>query len=937
MNFGKRLGNSGSLGRLLLRGLPVLVLTGSTIWGCGCTRNFFRKQADEEVGEVLAQKDKYGNSRIEQFHVYPDSRARFADTTNPDFPPMPPDDPATYEQSPHPQKPGKCGTALVGGTGYIDLLASWDAENRAKTPPKTGPEAQERGLEEGKPGQRPGSAYTSTILVAEPKPGAPRPYLLTLEQACELALINSREHQDAREDLYLTALPVTAERFSFAAQLFAANQALRQWAGVETPAGSQNNWALNSNAGFTKLFSTGALLLFNFANQTVFTLGSAGRTTSQSSINLELIQPLLQGAGQAVTLEPLTQVERNLMYQIRNYARFRKTLFVAIAGGGGGSITGATFQPQGVVASNTFLAGQGLGNSGLIPGLIPPPNVTGPRQLQVSPGTSGSLNLQTALSAPVSGYLSTLLQAAQMQVDKYNIEKLEDYFRLAKALQEGGDISQLQTDTFEQALLRGRQNLLTDQQNYLQNIDQFKLQLGLPTDMAIELDDTPFRPLNQQFQRYEDLFHAFKDASDEPLRFKGPEMVTKVRRELLRIMTTADIVKETRFRERITASWKEWEKLTEAAMLKRLAGFREEQRRLLDKQTELETRRQTLSPADQQRLETVANEIDLGVLESVLRDYEAQSWSRTQDAAIRHRQQQENFGYVVNAFIVVLTQARNERMRQLHDRWPVLDRICVDGVDLLKVDLEDAETAAMQHALANRLDLMNVRAQLVDTWRQLAVFANALLAPVSVEYSLTSSTPAGQAKPLAFSGSRTQQELILNTELPLVRVQQRNNYRASLIAYQRSRRILQRGEDGVAFDVRQELISLRQLLENYRIQTRQVELAYMTVENALDTLQAPPTPLGAGQAGPDVATRAASLTSQLISAQNSLYQANFTMTTIWISYLNTRDQLYRDMELMPLDSRGVWIDDVATCQCDPGIAERPSGASGNGTTDQRLP
>jgi hypothetical protein len=41
------------------------------------------------------------------------------------------------------------------------------------------------------------------------------------------------------------------------------------------------------------------------------------------------------------------------------------------------------------------------------------------------------------------------------------------------------------------------------------------------------------------------------------------------------------------------------------------------------------------------------------------------------------------------------------------------------------------------------------------------------------------------------------------------------------------------------------------------------------------------------------------------------------MTMIWITYLNTRDQLYRDMELMPLDYRGVWIDNVATCECPP--------------------
>jgi hypothetical protein len=173
---------------------------------------------------------------------------------------------------------------------------------------------------------------------------------------------------------------------------------------------------------------------------------------------------------------------------------------------------------------------------------------------------------------------------------------------------------------------------------------------------------------------------------------------------------------------------------------------------------------------------------------------------------------------------------------------------------------------------------------------------------------------------LAFSASRTQQELILNWQLPLVRVAQRNNYRASLIAYQRARRVLQRAEDQVAYDVRGELRQLRELEENYKIQQRQVELAFMTVENSLDTFRAPPVPGFASSAA-----NAAALTNQLIQAQASLYQAQFAMTTIWITYLNTRLQLYRDMELMPLDSRGVWIDDIAISEC-PGT--RPVGSAG---------
>src|SRR5262249_3570051 len=153
---------------------------------------------------------------------------------------------------------------------------------------------------------------------------------------------------------------------------------------------------------------------------------------------------------------------------------------------------------------------------------------------------------------------------------------------LAKALQEGGDISQLQTDQFEQSLLRGRSSLLTDQQNYLQALDTFKLQLGIPPDFLIELDDSPFRPLNEHFQRFEDLFKAYKGASDDALRFGKPDMVAQVRGELLRIATSSDLVKGTkRFRARIQGLWNSWEKLTADELDKRLSGLKDERRKLL--------------------------------------------------------------------------------------------------------------------------------------------------------------------------------------------------------------------------------------------------------------------------------------------------------------------------------------------------------------------
>ena len=131
---------------------------------------------------------------------------------------------------------------------------------------------------------------------------------------------------------------------------------------------------------------TGALLLLDFANRTVVNFANFPRVISQSNATLDLIQPLLRGGGRAVTLEPLTQSERDLLYQVRSYARFRKEFYVSIAGGGGGSITGGVFVPSGVVITSVVRPGAGLGASGLSPGNIPavPLSGVGPQVNRVS-------------------------------------------------------------------------------------------------------------------------------------------------------------------------------------------------------------------------------------------------------------------------------------------------------------------------------------------------------------------------------------------------------------------------------------------------------------------------------------------------------------------------------------------------------------------------
>jgi Outer membrane efflux protein len=742
-------------------------------------------------------------------------------------------------------------------------------------------------------------------------------YLLTLDQAAELAMFNNRQYQDQRENLYLAALPVSLERFSFMSQFFAGSEAIRTYAGHTAPGGPENNWALNNGIGLSKVLPTGALLLLNFSNQTVFNFLGPKKTTSVTSLDFTAIQPLLQGGGKAVALESLTEAERNLLYAIRNYARFRKELYVFIASNNGGAISGSAFQPTGVLSSNSTLQVGPLGNSGLTPGVIPPPATTlgGPI---VPPASPGVLLSTPAITPTPSGYLNTMLEKITVYIDQENIDVLSDILQRYRGLLEGDLVGPLQVQNVEQQLLTGRYTLLADQQNYLQSLDAFKLEIGVPTNLSIEMDDSELLPLLNQYRRArvitEDERRAVAEASD----LIPVENAPVLRSSLRRLFQTSQLSRGTPFASTIQERWAAWQKLSDRELAARLQSLEKQIEQLLDRQAELLKQEKALTPADQARLRSLLNQFDLGSLERLLRQYEADyvaGGKPKKPAPADERKRITLFQVVISAWQRVLVQARDDRWAVVRATWPELPPCCINGVDLVHDKLDRSQQAAFSYALLNRLDLMNVRAQVVDAWRQLAVYANALLGTFTVQYNLSASSPAGAAQPTNIGGSATTNQLILNASPPLTRIEQRNNYRASQIAYQRQRRQLQQAEDLTIQAVDVELTNLRQYAEQYKIQQRQLELAYLTIDSSLESLQAPVAPTPPAGLTRTTADGPAALTQQLLAAQRSLPMAQNALLTIWINYLDQRLQLYRDLEMMPLDARGVWIDKIKECEC----------------------
>lgn len=842
----------------------------------GCTRRFFRDRADREVVEVLSQKDVVPDWKIENFHVYPDPRARFADPTNPDRPPMPPDDPAAKLLSPNPQKPPhRAGIAQVEGAGYLELLAAWNAHNRGVALPEPG-QAEEQQVPPAK-----SPAYGAPELLPEPRSSTPHsaarrePYLLTLEQAVELGLINSREYQTRRENLYLAALPVTFERFSFAYQYFATGEAVRQWAGSELP-DAGNRWRLNSNLGFTKLFSTGALLMFEFANRTVLELGGATKDISVSTINLDLVQPLLQGGGRAVTLEPLTQVERDLLYEIRGYARFRKEYFQYITGGA---------------------------------------NLTG------VPG-----------AAPSEGYLSTVQRQLEIKIEENNVRRLEESLKLFRVLEEGDQVSKLQVDQVQLDLLEGQTNVLERRQAYGDALDRFKLQLGVPPTVPLELDTSLVQVLLDHYDRYEQILKQSEALTKILDSYEVVAEAGLLRERIRKLFTESPFVQGAKsFQATIEERWKRWQQpqLDNKGLMDLLDQLGARRRKMLDVRAQRQAKGQTLTPEEQKSLSDVDAQLALGGMEGALRRYELQPWNKAPTLRLQQELHTQFYRAVRIGIVNVLSEARNKRLQSLTVLWPVLAGVPIEGIDLTTADLDASLEVAVRTALANRLDLMNARAQVVDAWRQVAVTANSLLGVVDIGYHMDSTTPPGEAKPLAFTAARTRHELFFKAELPLVRLAERNNYRAALIGYQRARRALMAAEDQVAAQVRAEVRNLQVLARNYEIQKPSVELQFQNVEGALENVVAPPRPAGGAAAAVPTQAEAAALTQNLLSAYGRLSQGQNTLLNTWIQYQIARQQLYVDLEMMPLDSRGVWIDEHAN--------PTPVGQPHVGLTPRRSP
>ncbi len=765
------------------------------------------------------------------------------------------------------------------------------------------------------------------------------PFLLNMEQIVQLGFMNSREFQTQREELYLTCLALTAERFAFIAQPYLTEVLVRQRSGQNSTLGENNNWLSTTNTGFTKLFSTGALLLFNFANQTVYNLGANPLFTSVSNVNLDFVQPFLAGGGRAVVMEPLTQAERNVVYAIRDFFRFRQEYFVFFAAGQSTFIPGVSAGVSTITAPVTQQPGA------FVPGPFTLPLVANPSTVQVAPQPTLGANFNAGVFITPQGYLTTINERGVLVNSYKNIQNLQRFLRLFDAYLEGGLINQVQRGTVEQSLLGNITTTLGLHASYRISLDQLKQQLGLPMTVEIDLDQGPLQPMYNLVDAYEKLFVDTERVAYNSMKYGRSTPTAQLRRRLHRMIEVTPLLRGTQTRQRILERWPYWENFARDRGEAERIGALEDRLKELGQALDRLARKRGKQPGEEVPEEDILLqrqlyfERDVASLEYYLSVYERQPWKTIKDDVQQQVVANNTFRRIHASLLATVGAAVTERQEQIKKSWPALPRVCAEGLDLLSAPEDQALLAAERTVMTSRVDLMNVRAQLVDGWRKIRVAANALMGTFNVDYHFGSSTPANVAKPFSFLGSHNVNQLYFDGTLPLVRILQRNNYRSTLIYFQQAHRNLMSYEDQLLFNIRLDLRQLRVAANSiHRVQKRNIELAYQQVDQALQAFSQPQAPapsdiepkglIGPVAARPQIGDPAA-LTNQLLGTQSSLLGAQNALYNTWISYLLARMYFYRDLGTIRFDNRGVWIDDNSACPNEPADNNDNAQPAGN--------
>jgi len=149
---------------------------------------------------------------------------------------------------------------------------------------------------------------------------------LGLAEMLTVAAENSRDFQRQKELLYLAALDFTLERFQFANQYDGLAGAV-----ASGTTGGSEFVEVDGLARLTRFLGQGAQLIADLGLSLVKNVSTGDSWSLVSDVGFSFTQPFLRGFGRRIAQENLTQAERNVIYEVRSFERFRRTFAFDVA------------------------------------------------------------------------------------------------------------------------------------------------------------------------------------------------------------------------------------------------------------------------------------------------------------------------------------------------------------------------------------------------------------------------------------------------------------------------------------------------------------------------------------------------------------------------------------------------------------------------------